>query len=187
MSDSKLPSNQMVLNTDPEAATFVTVSGWRSRDGFFYANDERMARWSGCTHILCECGKPTPKSYTKCEECRTKADRERYLDLPVVDAGDGPFYMYRDDRYFWSLQDVYDYCYDEDIKPSDLMLVLAEPEYAREVDEDYWSDDLPEDGELPSDIAEALEALNKVIRERKEPICWHASNKRVVIPDEVPA
>lgn len=181
------PTPEVVLNTDDAAAKLTTVTGWVSRDGFFYGKDERAARWSGCTHIVCECGKPMPKSYTKCDECREKAYRARYLALPVVEAGDGPFCIYQDDRYFWSLQDVYDYCYDEDIKPSSLLLVLAEPHYARQVDEDYWSDDLPEDGELPDDIAKALKKLNEVIRAHKAPICWYGSDKRVVIPDEVPA
>jgi len=182
-----MTKEKVILITDPEAASERTLTGWVSRDGHFWGKDERMARWSGCTHIICECGKPTPKSYTKCDDCREKAYCERYLALPVADAGDGPFCVYQDDRYFWSLQEVYDYCYDEDIKPSSLMLVLAEPHYARQVDEDYWSDDLPEDGELPDDIATALKALNDVIRARKEPSCWYASDKRVTVPDEVPA
>lgn len=177
----------VILNTDPEAAREMTVTGWVSRDGMFYGKDERIARWAGCTHIVCECGKPTPKSYTKCDECRAKAERARWLALPVVELSDGPFCVYQDDRYFWSLQDVYDHCYDQEIRPSDLMLVTCEPQYAREVDPDYWCDDTPEDGDLPADIEEALDALNKVIRARKEPLCWYPGKQRVLLPDEVPA
>jgi len=184
--NEQVPSKEkIILNTDPEAAREITVTGWVSRDGLFFGKDERAARWSGCTHIVCECGKPTPKTYTRCEECRNKLTRERWLALPLVEwDGESPIVMFDDDRYFWSTEDLLDWCYDEDIKPSTLMLVTCEPHFAREIDADYWSDDLPEDGdELPDDIAAAVDALNKVIRAHKEPLCWHPGKQRVVVAD----
>lgn len=57
-------SETMILPSSDEAAQQVTVTGWRSREGLFYGNDERIARWAGATHVECsECGKPTPKPW----------------------------------------------------------------------------------------------------------------------------
>ena len=42
---------EVVMIDDPRAATLVTVTGWRSRDGRFYGDNEHSARWAGCTHV----------------------------------------------------------------------------------------------------------------------------------------
>ncbi|CAB4172456.1 hypothetical protein UFOVP935_22 [uncultured Caudovirales phage] len=48
---------EVVMIDDPQAATLVTVTGWRSRDGRFYGDNEHAARWGGCTHVKClACG-----------------------------------------------------------------------------------------------------------------------------------
>ena len=61
-----MSGNEMILNTSDEAAHFVTgLSGWVSRHGHFYGNDERLARYDGCTHTVCECGKPCEKGWDR--------------------------------------------------------------------------------------------------------------------------
>ena len=71
-------SKEPIFPESTEAATFMKVEGWVSRDGRFYGKDERTARWGGATHIYCrECGEPCPKNWLVCEACREKKDKEK--------------------------------------------------------------------------------------------------------------
>jgi hypothetical protein len=64
-----------------------------------------------------------------------------------------------------------------------LRLILCEPEYLRPVEWDHWVDDLPEDGELPGAVEDAVEALNKVIREQG-PSAWYPGKYAAVLKEE---
>ncbi len=65
------------------------------------------------------------------------------------------------------------------------MLTDTKPEGLRRIDEDYWCDDLPEDGEVPNEVYEALEALNKVIEKTSAVAYWMNGKKRIVISDDL--
>ena len=181
---------QIILSTSDEAATYRTdIRGWVSRTGRYFGEDERLARYDGCTHRPCEdCGAPTSKSYIRCDACRHKTDVARWESLPLVEwDGETPLCEFDGDRYFFDEDEVYDYAEDEDLHVSELRLVVCAPNYAQEVDADYWCDDLPEDGELPAWLEEAVEQLNKVIlAHRDEPLSWFPGKQRVVLPDERP-
>lgn len=183
MSDREILSpEKMILNTDPEAAREMTITGWVSRNGLFFGKDERAARWSGCTHIVCECGKPACKSYTCCEDCRAKRQRERWEKFELVKwDGESPLTTYDGDDWFFDADSLYEWAEDNDIDLADAMLVIAEPCYARTVDEDYWSDDLHEDSELPSPIVAALKTFNEAIKAYREPLSWHMGKQRVIV------
>ena len=50
--------------------------------------------------------------------------------------------------------------------------MICEPQYAWEIDPDYYADILPEDYTLDdcySELAEAIEAANELIRKKEEP------------------
>jgi hypothetical protein len=177
-------SREIIEFDSDEAARYVTnLSGWVSRDGIFFGKEERVARYSGCTHRHCEkCGDLVPKHWLKCAKCREEADRQRWEAMPVTDWT--PLVcIYRDDTYFHDEDGFLDWCEDRDIDPSTVMLVACEPVFASEFDaEDYYSGDLPEDGELPDEIAVAVHHLNEAIRECKTPLCWRPTDKRVRIP-----
>jgi len=180
---------QVVMMDSSEAATFRTVEGWVSRDGMFFGSDERTARYSGCTHRMCEsCGAVVPKNYLKCTDCTAKIRTARYLAFPIVE-WTGEYAMeFGADEYFADEDAALEYCEDNDIDPSALQLVATEPVYATEVDaEDYCSDDIPEDGELPAEIVDAFAVLNASIRACRVPLCWRRVNKRIVLKSPVPA
>ena len=181
---------KIILSTSDEAATYRTdIKGWVSRTGRYYGENEHLARYDGCTHRPCaDCGEPAPKSYILCDACRHKADVARWESLPLVEwDGETPLCEFYGDRYFFSEDDVYDYADGIDEKVSELRLVVCAPNYAQEVDADYWCDDLPEDGELPAWLEDAVEQLNKVIlAHRDEPLSWFPGKQRVVLPDERP-
>jgi hypothetical protein len=47
----------------------------------------------------------------------------------------------------------------------DLCLVICRPVYLRQIDEDYWANDLPEEGDLPESVWSQLNALNEAIEQ----------------------
>jgi hypothetical protein len=50
-------------------------------------------------------------------------------------------------------------------------LIICEPIHLKQIHDDYWHDQLAEDADLPCAVLEALDNLNKVIREQ-EPVSW---------------
>lgn len=177
---------EVVMFDAPEAAKEVTVTGWASRHGLFFGEDERTARYDGCTHRACEqCGTATPKHRLLCRECSSLKSRERWLALPEVEWT--PLVcIYQDDTYFHDEDGFLEWCEDNEVDPATVMLVACEPVFATEIDaEDYFADDIPEDGELPDEIAVAVGRLNDVIRNCKTPLCWRAAAKRVAVPAPV--
>lgn len=161
--------NEIVLDTDEAAAKLVTVTGWVSRDGRFFGNkedSESMARYAGCTHRACQkCGKAAPKTYTACDECREKAATDRYNALPKANwDGSGMIAIWHSDTYFNDWDEVMDYCEEHELPVEQLNLVICQPNYIRELDYGYAIDLLPEDGENPSELDNAIEAFNQAIK-----------------------
>lgn len=163
-------TDNMVLNTDPRAATYHTdIKGWVSRDGIFYGDgdaNERTARYAGCTHVACDsCGKPTEKGWLKCTECRAIADRKAYDAKPKAQ-WDGVAMLYSEllDQYFNDVESAEDRLEDGQTL-EDLMLMICEPNVVRPLDDDYCSDELPEDGDadVPDAVLDAMAAFNKAV------------------------
>jgi hypothetical protein len=177
-----MTEEKIVMYDSDEAAQFKTnISGWVSRDGHFFGIDERTARYSGCTHRKCEtCGKVITKSYIICKDCYEINKVKRYNALPEeVWNGEGGVYSEACDKYFWSWEEVDDYCEDEGIKQEDLRLVICEPQYPRQIEADYFCDELSEDGELPDKIVKAMEVFNKVLKE-SPPLSWYPCKKAAI-------
>lgn len=157
----------VIMFDSPEAAKPYTMTGWLSRDGNFY-KDERAARYSGCTHVACpDCGSPARKGRIHCGECASKKDVARYMAMPESD-WDGVTMLYSEtlDAYFSSpeeAQEEAECICGEGTALSDIRLVICEPNYAREIDEDFFCDELPEDGVAPVNIQEAIDEFNKAV------------------------
>lgn len=171
---SAKPEEKRILSTSDEAASIQTVTGWVSRLGRFWGNDERMARYEGCTHGFCECGAVVEKSYIRCNSCQVVLERERYQTRPTqVWDGATPLYSDAREEYFMDAESLADMLADVEDVPTieDLRLVICEPNHASQIEPDHWCDDLPEDGDIPSEMAEALKAFNEVVR-RQAPLSW---------------
>lgn len=166
-----------------KAASLQTVTGWVSSDGRFYGADEHLARWAGCTHKTCACGKITSKHYTICDACREEKRAERYRSMPEGDPCGDMVYSDACQRYFNDMSDAADYAAEAGVPISGLDLVCCEPAHMRGIDWDYWADGLPEDRMLsdcaPKAIIDKLEELNAMIRASKIVLSWWPGKERV--------
>ena len=165
-----------------------TVTGWFSiskRDGveYFHGKDEYGARLEGATHRKCEnCGTIVKLPDSICKECKLKRAQARWESLPVREwDGESPVVEYMDDKYFFGgMEEIEEYCDDIEILPENLMLVHCVPVYPSTIDEDRWADDLPEDGELPGELLDAVATLNEVIKKAK-PISYYPGEERLIL------
>lgn len=167
-------NTKQILNTDNESARFVTgIEGWVDRNGRFFGNDKRAARWAGCTHIICpDCGRPTPKNYLRCADCRKKKAVLQY-NQKEHKKWDGEIPIYSDmfDKYFFDEDALHDFMEECECEIEELRLIICEPIYLKEIREDYFCDALADDGELSEAVIDALDNLNAVIRD-EDPVSW---------------
>lgn len=156
-------SEKIVMFDSDEAAQPYTMTGWKSRNGFFYDN-EQVARYDGCTHRKCnECDEPASKGYTVCDKCRARKEVERYNAMPVAD-WDGKTMLYSDarDEYYGDMDGAEDVLEEGETIES-LRLIICKPNCVRPLDSEYCLDDLPDDMDLPDAISEAMDAFNKTV------------------------
>ena len=168
-------SKQVVMRESDEAAQLKTVTGWVSRHGQFFGDDERTARWAGCTHEVCDgCGAVIDRGW--CKSCREKKDLEKWLAAPR-EPWDGTTPLYSDafDKYFFH-DEWEEFAEDKGVDLDDLRLYICTPQYGRPIDSQYFEDELPEDGEVPDGIQTAMDALNKAIEEAG-PLSWYPGDK----------
>lgn len=153
-----------ILYDSKEAAQQKTVTGWVSSTGQYWGDNEHMARWSGCTHLKCECGNEHSRSWTICETCReiNRCEKFEALEKRVWD-GEIPLCLDDGDEYFFDEESLIDYAEENEISISDLQLRICEPIAMQTIDESSLLDDLHEDAELPDKIASMVDALNKEI------------------------
>ncbi len=113
-----------------------TAHGWAclTCNRVFAAGDpsenERLARSCCATDLPCEtagCQGRHEKGWVYCPACAAKRIAADYLAMPEV-AWDGttPLVLFRGDHYFYDEDELLDYCDDENVKPSDLNLVICE-------------------------------------------------------------
>ena len=163
----KNQDTKMVMFDSYEAAQFRTgLSGWVSRHSHYWGNDERAARYDGCTHTRCEdCGEPVDRGRLICPKCHEARSIKRYNAMPKeVWNGKGMLYSDATNKYFSGWDEVEDFLDDGETIES-FRLIICEPQYLPLLAYDYGCDELPEDGELPDAVIVAIEEFNKVIRE----------------------
>jgi len=105
------------------------------------------------------------KGWTKCKKCRELSNTERYDNLPFKEWDEiTPVYSEMGNEYFFDIDSIDEYCDEYGFHPKDLQLVLCKPQYFTTIESDHWCDIMPGDiDELPKELQQALDALNKVI------------------------
>lgn len=169
-----------------EAAQHKTVTGWVSASGRFWGDDERMARYDGATHRNCTtdgCGTLIEINSLYCPACLGLRRVAKYNAMTKV-GWDDTTPLYSDSRqiYFMSRSDLIDHLreHPEDTVDS-LQLIICDPNEASELDPaEIFSDEVPEDGEVPNELAEAFEALNAVIR-ACPPLSWSPGSEAAIV------
>ena len=182
-------SVKIILRDSPEAAKRHTMNGWLSANGRFYV-EEDVARYDGCTHQRCgtpDCGALVEKNYTYCNGCRAKRETEQY-QAREKKVWNGSDILYSDllDKYTTDPDDLLEIANDEmeegdePLTVDDLRLLICDPVYARSLDLDYFSDELPEKGEPPAALVEAIKAFNSVV-DNLDPLSWSPMKFAAVI------
>ncbi|WP_206601766.1 hypothetical protein [Herbaspirillum aquaticum] len=104
--------------SSPEAASLQTVTGWVSRDGRFWGDDEHMARFCGATHRQCKQCEAVEIKIDRlyCDSCLELRRIEKYKAMPR-EQWDGAALLYLDgtDRYFQDPNEAREYANDKGI------------------------------------------------------------------------
>ena len=182
MSSDKKP----VLYESDEAASLQTVTGWVSRTGHFWGQDEHMARYDGSTHRTCSQNPAHGVVETRgwCRMCRDERMDAKFAAMPRRAYDGEPVAVFDGDTYFFDAESIADWLVDNDIEPEDARLVFCKPNMASEIDpNEHFSDDLPEDGEVSDRLMAAFDALNAVIRE-EPPLSWYPGEEAVILPPD---
>ena len=174
---------RVIMPDDPSAASYKTnIEGWVSRKGKFFGKGRELAQWDGCTHVPCrDCGTPIPKvGYMLCSICRAKNRHERYLLRPErILQNDEMLYSETLDCYYEDIEDAKEDADEREMKLAEMGLVIAEPVFPREIDEDYWCDQLPDSiDDLPDDLLDAIDEFNRKIV-RMKPIAYEPGKYRL--------
>ncbi|HDI3289750.1 TPA: hypothetical protein PMD71_002816 [Vibrio cholerae] len=179
----------IVFEDSPEAAQYKTgLSGWVSRDGRFYGNNEELAKYAGSTHKKCKCGEIIPKS-SYCYPCHEKKEIENFFNMPIIEwDGSDMLYDQNTDKYFSDIEDIHEHYELEGMDVKEAMIIVCKPNYAREIESDYWCDDLPQDMSFEENSAvddETLDLLNKLnAKLKKTVLSYSPGNKRINILSE---
>lgn len=176
-------TNKVIMYDSPEAAQLVTVTGWATKDGRFFGDNEHLARHAGSTHRRCDNNKdhaPYRKN-AYCEPCAAAKRIEVFNAMPVVEwDGEAPLNLFDTDLYFYNLEQILEYCDEYGLDITGLQLVLCEPVSMYLFSEDYWEDCFADDVDLPGEIQAALNDLNAAIEEHGKAVSWSPGNKRVI-------
>jgi len=177
----------VILPDDERAASIQTVTGWVSRTGGYWGDNERMARWEGSTHRISESGIVIPKN-GYCHVSHDKRMNEKYEGFPV-EKWDGtfPICIWNSDTFFFDHDEIHDFISDRTRDELvNIQFVACQPLKMPQVDDDYFLEELHEDAELPPAVKDALDELNKQIREA-EPFSFTAKEIALtgIIDDEL--
>jgi len=177
---------EQILYDSDQAATYRTgIEGWVCSKGYYHGNSkssEHLARWSGSTHVKCECGAICSKHYTLCRKCREKKEDEKFNSMEKAPwDGESPVCIYGTDTYFFNgIDEIEVYCDDYGVKKENLQLCHCCPIELPEFDvNDHFCDVMAEDSDyIPQDIIDAAEDLNEAIR-AAAPLSWRQGSKAV--------
>lgn len=141
------------------------------------------------THTDCEsCGSEFEKEYTydkECKVCKSKKEKIKYEKLPLIewDGKSALFDFESDDKYFFDISEVIEYCNDNEINPRDLKLVTCTKSSFTPLSLDWITSDyesVHEDWQPSKEFEEKINEFNKWLATQNT-YTWFPSNLRVDI------
>jgi hypothetical protein len=114
---------------------------------------------------------------------------KKYTDMPFQEwDGESPLYFKDDNRCFWSKEELEEYCFDNDIFPEALQLIICEPVYGSIIDPyQIWESEIPEEEELQywwPELDQKIQEINRLIIDRKNsgnPWSWFPGEYRTTV------
>lgn len=165
-----MKEEKIYLLDDPENCSYkFDIEGWVDRHGRFHGQDKKTAQYSGSTHKRCaECNENIiPKNYAWCKNCGEKKLKEKYDALPKKEwDGETPLVLYNEnDVYFYTFDEIQEYCQENNISIDSLLLVWTEPYIYPEIDMYDYKGGLPFDDDLPEELVCLINAFNLSVKE----------------------
>ena len=104
---------------------------------------------------------------------------EAYLKLAEVEWDEKtPLCTYNGDEYFYSEDDIFDYCYEFETLPSDMELVhTAEQKIRKLTDDSDWWVGYVEDYELPAELKKLIQEFNEQSSKIKSGVCYETNSR----------
>lgn len=176
--------DKIFYNTD-EAATYKTVEGWVSRDGQFWGKGdqaEHMARYKGSTHGRCStCDAVIDKRLVRCQSCSENLKDKRHRERRSLKWDhESPLYSDKLDAYYFDIDQIKKVMEESGMSWVQLRILICEPVKAEHLEQDHFIDILPEDGELPDQLIEAMETFNKMV-DKCPPVSWSPTDYKAQI------
>ena len=92
------------------------------------------------------------------------------------------------DEWFFDKESVLNALKESGKSAQELMLVLAKPAFAQEIDpDDYYEGDLPDGITVPDEIETAFDVLNEAIKNCNKPLCYYPSKIAAIIDIDMDA
>lgn len=166
-----------VIVPAPEKMDVWVVNNKRGNP--IYCLSEDAYRRNVATQLKCSTCGTNYESNSFCRVCSDKKQEESYNKKPFkVWDGNEPLVIYQDDTYFFDEDQLKDYIYENDLDDEDvknLRLMICEPNNCREIEEDYFGDEMPENmdslEEFDKGLVEKLKEINTYIK-TLPPISW---------------
>lgn len=169
---------------------------WEDRTGRLWptANDpraEHMARWCGCTHVNCSrCGVTISKDSTICPACHLLQKQEKHAERLKENRAAIPSamqWLYSDtfDQYVEGIKAAQELAAEEGVTVAALALYFCDPNHAQELDaDDFFRDDLPEDGDVPDELSIAAAEFNAKVEAYGHPLSFSPNMDRAALVPE---
>lgn len=157
----------------------VPIFKIKTDHGVYYTAIEQDARMAMATHRHCsnhDCKRPAHRGILYCKECwnlKRLAERE---DAPLWD-GSFPVTNENSDEWFFDIDELAEFCFDEDISPEDLFLRIGVAETASAIKVDY-EELLGEDASelVVQAVQKYVDDFIKGLENFKDPLCWYRGN-----------
>lgn len=144
------------------------------------------------THDDCQdCGEEFEKRFTydkTCQKCQSKQEKIKYEKLILVD-WDGKSALFdfeTDDKYFFDISEVAEYCEENEIDPKDLKLVTCTKSSFSPINLDFLTEEVVHEYWEPSkEFEEKLKEFNQWLVSQ-DTCTWFPSNLRIDISKLLP-